>query len=139
VLTVFVYVLVTLIVAAGLFALSVVVFGRSEPLPAVARDHTVTFLPEGPLSGDDLRAVRFGMSARGYTMSEVDWALEQAATEIDMLRARLGEDDSSAETAGQTGTQTGTGPRQGGDGPGPDRAHEVGSEPVHTSRPRPTR
>lgn len=128
-LTVLVYVLVTLIVAAGLFALSVVVFGRSEPLPPVARDHTVTFLPEGPLSGDDLRAVRFGMSARGYTMSEVDWALEQAAAEIDKLRARLGDDGPSAET----------GPRQGGDGSGPDRSHEVGSEPVHTSRPRPTR
>ncbi|AVZ39729.1 MULTISPECIES: DivIVA domain-containing protein [unclassified Dietzia] len=88
-LTVVVYVVLTLIVAAALFALSVVVFGRSEPLPAVARGHTVTSLPEGPLRGDDLRSVRFGMSARGYTMSEVDWALEEAAAEIDRLRARL--------------------------------------------------
>lgn len=88
-LTIVIYVVVTLIVAVALYALSIVVFGRSEPLPAVARGHTVTMLPEGPLTGDDLRSVRFGMSARGYTMSEVDWALEEAATEIDRLRARL--------------------------------------------------
>lgn len=92
-LTVVVYVVVTLIVAAALFALSVVVFGRSEMLPAVEKGHTVTFLPEGPISGDDLRSMRFGMSARGYHMAEVDWALEQAAREIDGLRARLGAAD----------------------------------------------
>ena len=92
-LTVVVYVVVTLIVAAALFALSVVVFGRSELLPAVEKGHTVTKLPEGPITGDDVREVRFGMSARGYTMSEVDWALEQAAAEIDRLRARLDETD----------------------------------------------
>lgn len=90
-LTVVVYVVVTLIVAAALFALSVVVFGRAEVLPAVEKGHTITHLPEGPLAGGDLREVRFGMSARGYTMSEVDWTLEQAAGEIDRLRALLGE------------------------------------------------
>lgn len=89
--TVVVYVVVTLVVAASLFALSVVVFGRSELLPAVEKGHTITSLPEGPLTGDDLRGVRFGMSARGYTMSEVDWTLEQAAREIDHLRALLDE------------------------------------------------
>ena len=90
-LTVVVYVVVTLIVAVALFVLSAVVFGRSELLPAIPRGHTITALPDGAFSGNDLRAVRFGMSARGYTMSEVDWALEQAAGEIDRLRALLGE------------------------------------------------
>lgn len=98
-LTVVIYVVVTLIVAAALYALSIVVFGRSELLPAVERGHTVTALPEGSFSGDDLRSVRFGMSARGYTMSEVDWALEQAATEIDRLRARLAGDGNEGETS----------------------------------------
>lgn len=85
--TIVVYVLGTLIVAAALFGLSVVVFGRAELLPAVAAGHTLTRLPEGPITGSDLRAVRFRMSARGYTMAEVDWALEQAAAEIDRLRS----------------------------------------------------
>ena len=115
-LTIIVYVLVTLIVAASLFVLSVVVFGRSELLPAVSRDHTVTSLPDGPLSGDDLRAVRFGMSARGYTMSEVDWALEQAAVEIDRLRAMVGDE-----------------------GTVPGASHDVGAGRVTTSPLRPTR
>lgn len=90
-LTIVVYVVVTLIVAAGLFALSLLVFGRSELLPPVEAGHTVTRLPQRPLSGDDIRAVRLGVAARGYTMAEVDWTLEQAASEIDRLRARLGE------------------------------------------------
>lgn len=106
-LTIVVYVVVTLVVAAGLFGLSLVVFGRSEVLPSVARDHTVTHLPDGPLAGDDLRSVRFGMSARGYTMAEVDWALEQAAVEIDRLRARLGEDAIVAGDVAAEGAQTG--------------------------------
>ena len=41
-LTIVVYVVVTLIVASGLFALSLLVFGRSELLPAVEAGHTVT-------------------------------------------------------------------------------------------------
>ncbi|UVE95784.1 DivIVA domain-containing protein [Dietzia sp. B32] len=106
-LTIVVYVVVTLIVAAGLFALSLVVFGRSEVLPPVARGHTVTSLPEGPLSGGDLRAVRFGMSARGYTMAEVDWALEQAAAEIDRLRSLSGEDPAPGDGTGEGASRTG--------------------------------
>lgn len=88
-LTVVVYVVATLVVAAALFALSVVVFGRGESLPPVDRSHTVTSLPAEQLAGDDLRGVRFGMGPRGYTMAEVDWVLEQAADEIDRLRAAL--------------------------------------------------
>jgi len=91
VLTVVIYVIATVVVAAALYVLAVAVFGRSEVLPPVSRGHTLTSLPEGPLTGDDLRAVRFAMAPRGYTMSEVDWALEQAAGEIDRLRARLAE------------------------------------------------
>ena len=102
-LTILIYVVVTLVVAAALFALSVVVFGRSELLPAVAKGHTLTVLPDGPFPGGDLRAVRFGMSARGYTMSEVDWALEQAAAEIDRLRARLDDPVGAAGASGASG------------------------------------
>lgn len=115
-LTIVIYVVVTLIVAAALFALSVVVFGRSELLPGVARGHTVTQLPEGPITGSDLRAVQFGMSARGYTMAEVDWALEQAAAEIDRLR--------SGVDAGETA---------------PQASHEVVRDRAPTSQPRATR
>ena len=102
-LTIVIYVVITIVVAAALFTLSLVLFGRGEILPPVAKGHTVTHLPEGALEGEDLRRVRLGMSARGYTMAEVDWVLEQAADEIDRLRARLGESGSGPGTgSGET-------------------------------------
>lgn len=104
-LTVVVYVVVTLIVAVALFALSIVVFGRGELLPPVGSGQTLTRLPEESFVGDDLREVRFGLSARGYTMAEVDWALEQAAVEIDRLRALLGEDVRSGEASHGVGRE----------------------------------
>lgn len=107
-LTVIVYVVVTLVIAAALFALSLVLFGRAEVLPAVAKGHTVTSLPEGPLTGEDLRSVRFGMGARGYRMAEVDWALEQAAREIDVLRARLGEGDLAVDPSPRSDSRPST-------------------------------
>ena len=118
-LSVLVYTLVTLVVAAVLFALSVYVFGRSELLPELERGRTLTRLPEGGVTGQDIRALRFGMSARGYTMLEVDWALEQAAEEIDRLRALVGEDapDSGAAagaTAGADAARESEAPATGG-------------------------
>ncbi len=104
-LTVVLYVVVTLVVAAALYGLSVVVFGRAELLPPVTNGHTVSYLPEGPLTGADVRSMRLGMAPRGYTMSEVDWVLEQLATEIDRLRTLVREDDvRSAESASGSGT-----------------------------------
>lgn len=113
-LTIVVYVVVTLIVAAGLFALSIVVFGRGELLPPVSGGHTVTALPEGPIAGEDVRSVRFAMAPRGYTMSQVDWVLEQAAEEIDSLRARLRDVDGDTEpshgVSGEAATASQDGP-----------------------------
>lgn len=104
-LTVVLYVVVTLVVATALYFLSVVVFGRAELLPPIAKGHTVTYLPEGPLTGADVRTLQLGMAPRGYTMREVDWTLEQLAAEIDRLRALAGEDDvRSVESASRSGT-----------------------------------
>ena len=97
-LSVLLYTFITLLVAAALFALSVYVFGRSELLPELERGRTLTRLPEGRVTGEDIRNLRFGMSARGYTMLEVDWALEQAAREIDRLRSLVGEEGQVADT-----------------------------------------
>lgn len=102
-LTIVVYVVVTLVVAAALFALSVVIFGRGELLPAVSAGQTVTTLPRGSLTGEDLRSVRFAMAPRGYRMSEVDWALEEAAVEIDRLRTRLSEHEEAAGPSREVG------------------------------------
>jgi DivIVA domain-containing protein len=89
--TVLIYLIVAAVVAAVVFLVASLVFGRSEELAALPSDATPTWLPEGPIVGDDVRAVRFSQVLRGYRMSEVDWALQRAANELDALRARVAE------------------------------------------------
>jgi DivIVA domain-containing protein len=50
-----------------------------------------TELPDRDLTADDVRKVRFAMALRGYRMSDVDWALEKMADELDRLRAEVAE------------------------------------------------
>jgi DivIVA domain-containing protein len=91
--TVLQYLVIAAVVAAVLFGIALFVFGRGEQLaPLPARTSPVD-LPERNISGDDVRGVRFAMAARGYRMSDVDWALERLADELDRTRARLAEVD----------------------------------------------
>jgi DivIVA domain-containing protein len=89
--TVLSYLIVAAVVAAVVFLIASLVFGRGEELAALPPDATPTGLPEGPIAGDDVRAVRFSLVLRGYRMSEVDWTLHRAAAELDALRARVAE------------------------------------------------
>ncbi len=89
--TVLVYLVVVVVVAAVVFLAASLVFGRGEELAALPPDATPTGLPEGPVVGDDVRAVRFSQVLRGYRMSEVDWTLQRAAAELDALQARVAE------------------------------------------------
>jgi DivIVA domain-containing protein len=61
-------------------------------------------LPDGPLTADDLHRVRFGLTLRGYRMSEVDAVLDRAAEalaaeqqRVRRLEAALGADGVSLE------------------------------------------
>lgn len=47
-------------------------------------------LPDGPLSGSDVGALRFVPALRGYRMDQVDAAMDRLATELDRLRAAAG-------------------------------------------------
>jgi DivIVA domain-containing protein len=89
--TVLIYLVVAAVVAAVVFLVASLVFGRGEELPALPPDATPTGLPEGSIVGDDIRAVRFSQVMRGYRMSEVDWTLRRAAAELDALHARVAE------------------------------------------------
>jgi DivIVA domain-containing protein len=84
-----VYVLVVGVVAAVIYLATALLAGRGEelePMPPVA---TPTRLPGRDLTGGDVRGLRFQQVFRGYRMSEVDWALDRLAAEVDTLRARL--------------------------------------------------
>lgn len=85
------YLIVAVVVAAVVFLIASLAFGRGEELAALPPDATPTWLPEGPIAGEDVRALRFSQVLRGYRMSEVDWVLQQTANELDALRTRLAE------------------------------------------------
>ncbi|MDQ2723760.1 MAG: DivIVA domain-containing protein [Actinomycetota bacterium] len=88
--TALVYLVVMAAVAGALFLLASVVFGRGEELAPLPAGHTAAVLPAHGVDGAGVRALRFQQVVRGYKASEVDWALERLALEIDELRAQLG-------------------------------------------------
>lgn len=63
-------------------AIAVVASGRGAPMERAYDDRPDAVVPaDGPLSGADLRRVRFSLAFRGYRMSEVDALLDRLATE----------------------------------------------------------
>ena len=61
-------------------------------------------LPDRPLASEDIRRLRFGVTLRGYAMSQVDDVLARLAAEIAARDARIAEltADSTLESAPQT-------------------------------------
>jgi DivIVA domain-containing protein len=47
-------------------------------------------LPEHPLTAEDIRALRFGVTLRGYAMAQVDDVLERLGREIADRDAQIG-------------------------------------------------
>jgi DivIVA domain-containing protein len=84
-----VYVLVVGVVAAVVYFATALLAGRGEELEPMPPGATPTRLPARDLTAADVRGLRFQQSFRGYRMSEVDWALDRLAAEVDALRARL--------------------------------------------------
>lgn len=77
------------VTAFALLAVVVVLFAaaalstRDEPALADAPpDRADVALPEGPVRAEDVPAVRFGMTLRGYRMSQVDAVLDRLAEEL---------------------------------------------------------
>ncbi len=84
-----VYVVVVGLVAGAVYLVAALVFGRGEELAPMPPSATPTRLPARDLTGGDVRDLRFQQTVRGYKCSEVDWALERLAAEVDALRSRL--------------------------------------------------
>lgn len=96
--TALIYLLVIAAVAAAVFGVAALLFGRGEELAPLPPGSTPTRLPSGEILGDDVRELRFQQVVRGYRMDEVDWALgrladelDRTASERDALAARLAE------------------------------------------------
>lgn len=89
--TVLQYLVIAAVIGGAVFAITVFVFGRGEQMAPLPPRTSPTELPDDGITGQDVRSVRFAMALRGYRMSDVDWALERMATELDGLRAQLAE------------------------------------------------
>ncbi|WP_434450611.1 DivIVA domain-containing protein [Lentzea sp. E54] len=93
------YLIVMVAVAAVVFLLAALVFGRGEELAPLPPGASPTRLPADDITPDDVRELKFQQVFRGYKMSEVDWALQRLATEVEALRARVEELESSEHRA----------------------------------------
>lgn len=66
--------------------------GLGEMRPEPDRDVFAPDLPpDRPLSADELRAVRFGVTLRGYSMRQVDGLLDRVAADLAARDARIAE------------------------------------------------
>ena len=98
--TILLYLLIMGLVVLAVFAVVWFVFGRGEDLPPIEKGTTLTRLPRAGITGDDVRTLTFTQEVRGYKQSEVDWALEKLARELDELRMavqRLSERDAQTQ------------------------------------------
>ncbi|MDP9820531.1 DivIVA domain-containing protein [Nocardioides massiliensis] len=65
-------------------AVAVVATGRGEAMRDVTRERRAARVPaSGPLTGGDLRRVRFSTALRGYRADEVDELLARLAAQLD--------------------------------------------------------
>ena len=73
---------VLIVLAIG--GVAAVAAGGGAPLARAYDDRPDAVVPDGrPLTGADLRAVRFSIAVRGYRQSEVDALLERLAAQVD--------------------------------------------------------
>ncbi|GAA3630434.1 DivIVA domain-containing protein [Lentzea atacamensis] len=89
------YLIVMVAVAAVVFLLAALVFGRGEELAPLPPGASPTRLPSDDITAEDVRELKFQQVFRGYKMNEVDWVLQRLATEVETLRARVEELESS--------------------------------------------
>jgi DivIVA domain-containing protein len=76
------------VVVVLLTVVALVAVGRGGGLSETFDDRRDVRVPEGRLSGADVRRVRFTTAFRGYRMSEVDALLERVASQIEAEHLR---------------------------------------------------
>lgn len=86
-----IYLIVMIAVAAVVFLLAALVFGRGEELAPLPPGASPTRLPADDITAENIRELKFQQVFRGYKMTEVDWAFQRLATEVETLRARVRE------------------------------------------------
>ncbi len=75
--------LTTIVVVLVLGGIALVAAGRGAPMTEEYDDRPDVVVPAGDLRSEDLRRVRFGVTFRGYRMTEVDALLDRLAAQLD--------------------------------------------------------
>jgi DivIVA domain-containing protein len=71
-----------ILIVLALGAIAVIAAGRGTPMSPAYADAPDSLVPQdGPITGEDLRRIRFPLAFRGYRMAEVDALLERLAEE----------------------------------------------------------
>jgi DivIVA domain-containing protein len=110
------FVVGVLVVSALLFLGASLLLGRGETQPPADQDRSPVALPnDRPVTSDDVRALQFSVTARGYRMTEVDWLLDQFALVLDERDAEI-----AALRARVPAHPTATAPSKEGQEPAPD-------------------
>ncbi|MFE9772787.1 DivIVA domain-containing protein [Streptomyces sp. NPDC005931] len=92
----FLFLVVALAVVVAAVTLAVVGGGENGPLPDVAPERLRDPLPpDRPVNREDVDALRFPLTARGYRMADVDEALGRLAAEIAERDARIADLESA--------------------------------------------
>jgi DivIVA domain-containing protein len=72
------------LIVLALGAVAVVAAGRGASMGPAYDDRADVALPgDRPVTGDDLRALRFNTAVRGYRASEVDALIDRLAAQLD--------------------------------------------------------
>lgn len=104
----FVVFVVALVVVGGLLFLgAALLLGRGETQAPAELDRSPVELPDDrPVSGDDVRALRVSVTARGYRMTEVDWLLDQLAQTLDERDVEIARLQAELDAPGRAGQPT---------------------------------
>ena len=91
--------LFTVLVVLVIGGIVVVAAGRGEAMVEEDADRPEVRLPDGAVTGRDLRDVRFSTAVRGYRAAEVDALLERLARQLDETRTEREEPDAGRRGA----------------------------------------
>ena len=71
--------------------------GLGEPTSSLAHE---PLSPDGPLTDDDIAAVRFDIGIRGYRMNQVDEVIDRLRSELNELRDQVADLERRSEPVG---------------------------------------
>ncbi|HET8663753.1 MAG TPA: DivIVA domain-containing protein [Nocardioides sp.] len=90
--------LFAILIVLALGAIAVVAAGRGTPMSPAYDDAPDSLVPrDGPITGEDLRLIRFPLAFRGYRMAEVDALLERLAEELERAESEERRSDHGGE------------------------------------------